>query len=458
MLTRDELQAILAVALIKGGDFAEIFIEDINTTSITCEDNKLEKIVSGTDGGAGLRVIARQETAYLASTDTSFSALKEAALKLAASLNRGSQTINVDLRPQPPRSPQVKQRPNQVSLDEKVAMVNLLNQTARSFGKKVKQVTAAYNDSNQGVTIANSAGLYVEDNRIRTRYYLNVITEKNGLLQTGYEAPGGAVGFELFDLYPPAKYAAKAAERALLMLEAPHAPAGQMMVVLSSEAGGTLIHEACGHALEADFILKGTSLFAGRIGQKVASDLVTVIDDGTVPGQFGTQTFDDEGTPAQKTLLIENGVLRGFLTDRYNARELKLPLSGNGRREDWRHQPIPRMTNTLIAPGKMDPAEIIASVKDGLLVKRMGGGQVNVTNGDFIFEVNEGYLIANGQIKHPVRGAVLTGNGPKVLASIDMVGTDLGWQTGVCGKFDHAPVGDAQPTIRIPELIIGGRL
>jgi TldD protein len=276
-------------------------------------------------------------------------------------------------------------------------------------------------------------------------------------MQTGYEAPGGSCGFELLDEYPPEEMARLAAERALLMLTAKHAPAGKMQVVLAAEAGGTLIHEACGHAFEADFILKGTSVYLGKQSKKVASPLITVYDDGTLKGKFGTYRFDDEGSPSNNTVLIEKGILKNYLTDYYNGKALNLPLSGNGRRESYRSHPIPRMTNTYIAPGKSLPQEIIDSVKDGLLVRKMGGGEVDVTNGDFVFEVTEGYLIENGKIKHPVRGAILIGNGPRVLESIDMVGEDLEFQTGVCGKFDHAPVADGQPTIRIPEIVVGGR-
>jgi TldD protein len=461
MLSKENLEEILKTALRSGGDLAEIFIEETNTSTISCEDNKIEKISSGTEVGAGIRVIAGKETAYIATSETSFEALREASLKISESISGEKKKTKFELKPQVGISAKpdtVKLRPNQVAMDEKAAKVALLNKTARAFGERVKQVMVRYSDSNQGATIANSDGVYIEDNRIRTRYYVNVIAEKDGILQTGYEAPGGTVGFELFDLYPAEEYARKAAERAIKMLDAPHAPAGKMTVVLSSEAGGTLIHEACGHALEADFIMKGTSVFAGKVGQKVASPLVTVIDDTTLPGKFGTYSFDDEGTPAQKTILIKNGILKGYMSDRYSAQQLEIPKSGNGRRQDFRHKPVPRMTNTIIAPGKMDPDEIIASVKNGLLVKRMGGGEVNVTNGDFVFEVTEGYLIENGKIKYPVRGAILTGNGPKVLEIIDMVGSDLGFQTGVCGKYDHAPVSDAQPTIRIPEIIVGGRI
>ena len=460
MLSKENLEEILLAALKNGGDFAEIFIEETNTNSVFCEDDKIERIASGVDAGAGIRLICGSEIAYITASAASFESLLQAAQTLSQSIKTGKKINKIELKPQIAPLPlsEILRRPQSVPIEEKVAKVELLNRTARSFGNKIKQVTVRYTDSNQAVSIANSEGIYVEDNRIRTRYFINVIAEKDGLLQTGYEAPGGTVGFELFEDYPPEVYARKASERALKMLEAPHAPAGKMMVVLSSEAGGTFIHEACGHALEADFILKGTSIFSNKIGKKVASELITVVDDTTLPGKFGTYAFDDEGTPAQNTVLIENGVLKGYLSDRYTAGQLGLTSSGNGRREDFRHKPVPRMTNTLIAPGKTDPAEIVASVKEGLLVIRMGGGEVNVTNGDFVFEITEGYLIENGKLKSPVRGAILIGNGPKILENIDEVGSDLGFQTGVCGKYDHAPVSDAQPTLRIPEIIIGGRM
>jgi len=460
MLSKENLEEIVRTSLRNGGDLAEVFIEETRASTVSCEDNKIEKISSGIEAGAGIRVICGKETAYIATSQVSFEGLREAALKISEPLCGDKAKKKIELKPQldAAAAERIQKRPEAVHVDQKAEKVMLLDRTARSFGQKVRQVTVRYADSNQAVTIANSEGVYVEDNRIRSRYFINVIAHQGGVLQTGYEAPGGTLGFEIFDLYPPEEHARRAAERALRMLDAPHAPAGKMTVVLSSEAGGTLIHEACGHALEADFIMKGTSIFAGKVGKKVASDLVTVIDDGTSPGKFGTLAFDDEGTPAQRTVLIENGVLKGFMSDRFTARELGIPASGNGRRQDFRHKPVPRMTNTLIAPGRTAPEEIVASVGSGLLVKRMGGGQVNVTNGDFVFEATEAYLIENGKIKHPVRGAILTGNGPRILETIDMVGSDLGWQTGVCGKYDHAPVADAQPTLRIPEIVIGGKI
>ena len=461
MLTRENLEEILFASLKTGADFAEIFIEDTHATSINCEDNKIEKIAAGTESGAGLRIIKGKETAYSALTDLSLDALLQAAKQLSQSFSGENQFKKIELKPRVAINQVLAKdliRPEQVAIEEKAAKVENLDQTARSFGEKIKQVTVRYTDSNQAVTIANSEGVYVEDNRIYSRYFINVIVEKDQLLQTGYEAPGIAGGFEIFDLYPAEEYAAKATERALKMLEAPYAPAGKMAVVLSSAGGGTLVHEACGHALEADFALKGTSIFTAKIGQKVASQLVTVMDGANLPGKFGSFSFDDEGTPSQATTLIEQGILKAYMSDHFNAKQLKIPLSGNGRRESFKTKPVPRMTNTYIAPGKMDPEEIIASVKDGLLVKKMGGGQVNVVNGDFVFEVSEGYLIENGKIKHPVRGAILTGNGPQILEIIDMVGSDLGFQAGVCGKFDLVPVSHAQPTIRVPEIIVGGRV
>src|SRR3989339_322692 len=459
MLSKSELEEILHLALETGGDFAEIFIEDENGTTVACEDNKIEKIVTGNSPGAGIRVIKDKIISYGSTSLVPLDELKKVARETAAAFSGSSRKKNFDLVASiPTHGKTVKRRPHEVAIEEKVALVETLNKTARSYGDKIVQVTVRYLDSNQAVTIANSDGIYIEDNRIRTRYYINVIAAKGNILQTGYEAPGGTVGFELIEEYNPEEKARQATERALLMLDAPHAPAGRMMVVLHSTAGGTMVHEACGHALEADFIYKGTSIYGNNIGKKVASELVTVIDDATIRGKYGTFNFDDEGTPGQKTILIENGILKGFMSDKYNAKLLGIKETGNGRRESYLSKPIPRMTNTIIAPGKSNPDEIVASIKNGLLVKHMGGGEVNVTNGDFVFDVTEGYVIEDGKVKHPVRGAILTGNGPKVLETIDMVGTDLGFQTGVCGKYDHAPVGDAQPTIRIKEIVVGGRM
>ena len=458
MLSQYELEEILDTSLSKGGDFAEIFIEETAQTSVTYEDNKLDKLSTGTDVGVGIRVIDGKTIYYAASEDLSFESLKEKALFLANSIKKTSNKREIGLIPVlSTLELDIIKRPNTVPISKKVDIVKRSNDIARSYGSKVRQVTVRYIDTNQAVTIANSLGRYIEDNRVRTRFAVNVVAAKDGILQTGFEGPGGTVGFELFENYDPEKVTRTAAERALLMLDAKHAPSGKMPVVMSAEAGGTMVHEACGHALEADFIQKGTSIFTNKIGQKVASELVTVVDDATIPGNYGSFRFDDEGTPSQKKVLIENGILKGYMSDTFNASLIGSISSGNGRRESFRTKPVPRMTNTFIQAGLTNPKEIIASIDRGLFVKKMGGGEVNVTNGDFVFEVMEAYLIENGKIKHPVRGAMLIGNGPEVLKIIDMVGWDLTFQPGTCGKFDHVPVSHAQPTIRIPEITVGGR-
>ncbi|MCX5751354.1 MAG: TldD/PmbA family protein [Candidatus Saganbacteria bacterium] len=458
MLSTKQFEEILYLSLKNGGDFAEIFLEESRGTVVGCEDNKIEKISSGISSGGGIRIIDGEITYYVCSSNASYEELLNLAKEASSAIKGINKNKKFELKPLISNlSYPIQRRPNEVPLDEKTALVMQMNNIARSYGDKIRQVTVRYMDSNQAITIANSEGVYVEDNRIRTRYFINVIAQKDGILQTGYEAPGGSIGFELIEKHPPEKIARLATERALLMLDAKHAPVGKMAVVLDSEAGGTLVHEACGHGLEADFIMKGTSIYNGKIGQKVASHLVTVIDDGTITGNYGTYRFDDEGTPSQKNVLIEKGILKGFMSDLYTAKKLGLKPSGNGRRESFTSKPQPRMTNTIIAAGKLPKEAIISSIQEGLWVKRMGGGQVNVTNGDFVFEITEGYLIEDGKVKHPVRGATLIGNGPQVLMMIDMVGNDLEFQTGVCGKHDHAPVSDGQPTTRIPEITVGGR-
>jgi len=298
----------------------------------------------------------------------------------------------------------------------------------------------------------------VKGERAGIVFSVQVVSGRDDLIQTGYEPVGGTMGFELFDLHPPEKVAEVAAKRSLLMLSARQAPMGRMPVVLSSEAGGTMIHEAIGHGLEADLAQQGLSVYSKKIGEKVASPLITVVDDPTLPQRRGSYAFDDEGVVSQRTILVEEGILKGYLYDRLTALKDRVRSTGNGRRESYQQKPIPRMSNTMILPGKMSPDEIIHSVEKGLFVKKMGGGQVNTVNGDFVFEVNEGYLIEKGSIGEPVRGAILIGNGPRVLKEIDLVGNDLGFGIGTCGKDGQGvPVGDAQPTLRIPEIVVGGQ-
>lgn len=455
-----DFKKILKTALREGGEFADIFLERSLTTSITCEDNRIERVVSGTDGGVGIRVIFNKRSAYAFSNDLSEASLISLA-ESAAKAARGDINASVmDLRKREPSVRfEIKKVPWDIPITEKVSLVERANKTARGYDNRIRQAAVAYRDFLQEVTIANSEGCFVEDRRVGTVFLVQVVAVEGDVIQTGYEPVGGHLGFEIFDAVSPEDVALKAAKRGIMMLSARKAPAGKMPVVLSSEAGGTMVHEAVGHGLEADLAQQGLSVYTGKMGEMIASPLVTVIDDSTILGKRGSFAFDDEGTESRRRVLIENGVLKGYMYDRLTAMKDGVSSTGNGRRESYQHQPIPRMTNTMISPGDGKPEDIIKSVEKGLFVRKMGGGQVNTVNGDFVFEVSEGYMIDKGSIGEPVRGATLTGNGPEVLKMIDMVGSDLGFSIGTCGKDGQgAPVSDAQPTLRIPEIIVGGHI
>ena len=329
---------------------------------------------------------------------------------------------------------EIKKPPHEIEIEEKVQSVLTVNEAARGVDNRIRQVTVNYSDARQKVTIANTDGVFVEDLRTRTRLSVHAVAAEGDLVQTGFQSLGGSVGFELLEENDVIELAKTAAQRAILMLSAKPAPSGKMPVVLTGKAGGTMVHEACGHGLEADLVQKGLSVYAGRIGQEVASPLITVVDDGLLKGKFGTSCYDDEGTPCRKNVLIRDGVLENYMYDLKTAKRDQVSSTGNGRRESYKSRPIPRMRNTYIAPGKTDPEKIIKDTKEGLLVMAMGGGQVNTLNGDYVFDVAEAYLIKDGEAIYPVRGATLTGNGPETLRLVDIVGNDLGFTIGICGK------------------------
>jgi TldD protein len=450
---------ILKEILKNGGEHADIYYEKTESIFIVCEDNKIEKVISGIDAGIGIRLIRNFRTAYAYTNDPSESNLISLARELAGSFgpnpSPGPDIVLSHLTP--PFLLTVGVDPTDITVGRKIEYVIRANEAARTQSI-IRQAKVIYRDSKRDVIIANNMGGLSSETRTGTIFAVQVVAQKDGVIQTGYEPVGGTVGFEIFDENPPELVARTAVERAALMLEAVPAPAGRLPVVLSSSAGGTMIHEAVGHGLEADLSGKKLSVYSGKIGQKVASDLITVLDDSTLPGRRGSFVFDDEGTPSQRTVLVENGILVNFMYDRLCALKESKESTGNGRRESYRHKPIPRMTNTIIAPGTLNPDDIVSSVDHGLLVKKMGGGQVNTVNGQFVFEVSEGYLIDEGKIGRPVRGAILTGKGPEVLSEIDMVGNDLGFGIGTCGKDGQGvPVADAQPTLRIPQITVGGR-
>ena len=458
MLETMDIGRILRQALAGGGEFADIYFEEGTASVIAAEDGKIEKVLATTDRGAGIRVISNFCTAYAFTNEITERSL----LELATTVSRAVRGQQFD-RPIQMGACQlgtgfpIVQPPDSIPLQEKIALVSQAERTARALDSSIRQAMTLYRDGIARVQTANSLGEFTESSRIGTLFVTQVVAAKGDVIQTGYETIGGCRGFELFHEASAEEIALIAARRAVMMLDARKAPGGMMSVVLSSEAGGTMVHEAVGHGLEADLVQSGVSIYRGRIGEQVASPLVTVIDDATIPFARGSFPFDSEGTPGQKTVLVENGILKGFMYDRLSAMKDGCASTGNGRRESYHAKPICRMTNTLIAPGTTLPEEIIRSVPNGLFVRKMGGGQVNTVNGDFMFEVAEGYLIENGQVTEPVRGATMTGNGPAVLRKISQVGSDLGFGIGTCGKDGQGvPVADAQPTLLIDEITVGG--
>ncbi len=462
MFPAEEIPKILQRALSRGGEFAELYVEEGEHTSVVLEDNKIEKVISGLTKGAGLRVLVGHRTIYAHTSDLSVPAVIELAriVRHAAGEADGADHGALALTPKSsPLNMTIKIDPASLETGAKVKLLKAADGAARSVDPRVRQVSAVYGDSCKRVLIANSAGELAEDKRVSVIGRVQVVAREGQVIQTGLEILGGAVGFELFETESLEEAAKRASRRAVLMLTAAPAPGGRMPVVLSSQAGGTMIHEAVGHGLEGDLAQQGLSVYTGRIGDRIASDAVTVVDDSTMPNKRGTFRFDDEGTESQRTVLVDRGILKTYLYDRLTAMKDGVVSSGNGRRESYRRRPIPRMTNTLILPGEEDADAILRSTPSGLYVVRMGGGQVNTINGDFVFEVSEGYRIENGGIGEPLRGATLTGNGPEVLMQIDRVGSDLGFAIGTCGKDGQgAPVSDAQPTIRIPEITVGGEV
>lgn len=418
------------------------------------EDNKIDKVQWGEEEGVGIRLIKEGKTYYGYTTEITYENLLEIAKTLARGQGHGPVAIGkryikgwtltlID--------------PDEMSLSYRAELLHRANQKARSYGDKIKQVLAVLMDKTRDIMVINSLGERAEDLQKRVVFFVEVVASDGSTLQRGYESVGGTKGFEIFEETPPELVAEKSAKRALLMLSAKPAPAGQFTVVLSGEAGGTMIHEAVGHGFEADLVQKGLSVYKGKLGQKVASELITVIDDGSIVGKNGHFVVDDEGVPSQRTVLIDKGYLVGYMYDRLSAMREGKSSTGNGRRQSYAHIPMVRMTNTYIAAGKDNPEDIIRDTKKGVYVVKMGGGEVNTVTGDFVFEIMEGYMIENGEITYPIRSATLIGNGPKVLQEVDGVGRDLGWSIGTCGKDGQGvPVSDAQPTIRVKSLTLGG--
>jgi TldD protein len=459
MISQEICERVLRRAAATGADYAELFAENTLNHSINMIGGKVDSIDDAVVAGAGVRVYKGLRSVMATTVDTTEAGLLRCAEKAADALGQGTAALHITLRERlfgdihP-----VRVAPSSVGNADKIALLKEGYFAAQSYDAAIRQVRGTLLDVDHNILIATSEGLYTQDRQIRTRMMIEAVAEKNGETQTGSCRPGRRMGLEMFETVRPEAIGREAARQAVVMAGAGYCPAGVMPVAIGNGFGGVIFHEACGHSLEATSVAYGRSQFTGKLGQQIANPKVTAIDDGTIPGAWGSINIDDEGTPAQKNVLIENGILKTYLVDRFNGRRMGLPSTGSARRQSYAYTPTSRMTNTYIANGTDDNDAIIASIEYGLFARQMGGGSVNPTTGEFNFAVNEGYIIRNGQICEPVRGASLVGKGSDVLMNIDMVGTDLDHGQGMCGSSSGSiPTNVGQPLIRVASITVGGR-
>jgi TldD protein len=461
-VAESNLSQLLETALAAGGDYADLYFEHTSSSSLLVDESLVKTATEGISMGCGVRVVAGEQTGYAYTDDLAPERILKAA-RIAARIASGPAHISTvglsALQTRHDFYPVVLPSTDR-DLADKLALVERADVAARAYDPRIKQVRVTYGDQIRHVMIAGSDGRIVTDFQPLVRLNVFTIAQAGSNLQSGSSGGGGRVGLEFFaDGFAPEHFAQEAARQAIVQLDARHAPAGEMEVVLGPGWPGILLHEAIGHGLEADFNRKGISAFSGRLGQRVASEICTVVDDGTIPARRGSLNVDDEGEPTQKTVLIEKGMLRAYLQDKLSAGILKTTRTGNGRRESYEHIPMPRMTNTYMLAGADPPEEVIRSVRRGLYAVNFGGGQVDITNGKFVFSASEAYLIEDGQVTAPVKGATLIGDGPTVLTRVTAVGNDLKLDPGIgtCGKNGQSvPVGVGIPTIKISQLTVGG--
>jgi TldD protein len=461
-LSERDLERYLAEALSAGGDYADLYFEYVSTTSVQLEESIVRNATQGVTLGVGIRVISGERTGYAYSGDLSPAKILQAAHVAACIASGPSKTITTGFDHAPSHDLyNVASLPSDASLEDRVKLVQRADEAARAVDPRIFQVQSVYSDSLKHILIATSDGSISTDRRPMARFdVIALARDDSGHTEQGHHGGGGRVGFDFFVTgRSPEYFAREAARLALVQLDAVDAPAGEMTVVLGPGWPGILLHEAVGHGLEADFNRKGVSAFSGKIGQQVASPLCTVVDDGSIANRRGSLNVDDEGIPTQRNVLIENGILRGYLSDRLSSKIMGGAVTGNGRRESFHHIPMPRMTNTFMLAGESDPQEIIRSTPKGLYCATFGGGQVDITSGNFVFSASESYLIEDGKLTRPVRGATLVGNGPEALKYVSMVGHDLKLDegVGVCGKDGQGvPVGVGIPTVKIDKMTVGG--
>ena len=455
-----QLQQVFGNMLTHKVDYADLYFQYSRAESWALEEGIVKSGSFNIDQGVGVRAVSGDKTAFAYSDDITLDALQQAAVATRAIGRQGGNQTAPMLRRSKAHELYLPQDPiASLRADDKVALLERLERIARALDPRVTQVMANLAGEYDVVLVARNDGLMSADIRPLVRLSLQVIVEGNGKREQGSAGGGGRCGYDYFSEEILQRYAREAVHQAVVNLDARPAPAGNMTVVLGNGWPGILLHEAVGHGLEGDFNRKGSSAFSGRVGKRVAAKGVTVVDDGTIKDRRGSLNIDDEGNLTQRTVLIEDGILRGYLQDSMNARLMKVPVTGNARRESFAHLPIPRMTNTMMMNGDKSPEEIIASVKHGLYAANFGGGQVDITSGKFVFSTTEAYMIENGKVTYPVKGATLIGNGPDALTRISMIGNDMALDSGVgtCGKEGQSvPVGVGQPTVRIDGLTVGG--
>jgi len=462
-MSESALEKILGTALERKADFADLYFEYRSAEGLSLEESMVNKTAKSVSQGVGVRVCAEDRTGYAYSDEVTVDRMRlaaEAARAIADQRGSAPGPVMIGEHVAQHRLYELESTPLEVPVSEKVKLLNQIDQVARAYDPRVRNVMASFAAENKIIMMVNSEGRIAADVQPLCRISVTVIADDGKSRQVGSFGGGGRVEYRyLLENERWRHYALEAARQAILNLDAVDAPAGEMVVVLGPGWPGILLHEAIGHGLEGDFNRKGTSAFSGRIGQRVASPLCTVVDDGTLINRRGSLNVDDEGTPTSRTVLIEKGILRGYLQDRLNAGLMKMSPTGNGRRESFAHMPMPRMTNTFMLPGESTPEEILRSVRKGLFAVSFGGGQVDITSGQFVFSASEAYLIEEGQVTRPVKGATLIGNGPDVLTRVSMVGNDLELDPGIgtCGKDGQSvPVGVGLPTTRIDGLTVGG--
>lgn len=459
MLSQQLAQDILTAALETGGDFADLFVEDKTVSSIKMTGGSVEAANSGRDYGVGIRILSGVFAVYAYTNNLGRDNLLKVARQAAQAIRGTKRDLVIDLRQSviAPSHP-ILLRPRDVAKARKVEWMRRAHEAAKGYDPLISQTDILFLEDDQHVQIANSDGLFVEDRRVRTRLSISAVATLDGVKQTGFYGPGAHQGLEFFDNLNIERYAREAARTAVTMVRADHAPSGKIPVIIDNEFGGVIFHEACGHGLEATSVAKKASVFTDKVGEYVASPLVTAIDDGTIQNAWGSSNIDDEGTPTQRNVLIENGILKSYLIDKLGGRKMGMDSTGSARRESYKYAPTSRMNNTYIAAGETAPEDIIANTEYALYAKYLGGGSVNTATGEFNFAVREGYIVRNGKIEKPVRGATLIGKGIEVLQKIDMVGSNLGFGQGMCGSVSGSiPADVGQPMIRVSELTVGGR-